>query len=479
MNSSADAPWKDGSERSERWKETLRKGFLPRVPDRTRWAFLSAILGFCFDSRKSICYSHPVLRSEKTRIFLAFLIFHFRVGIRVALRILAPILAAIFALLYILKPEFFISLAQAISKESGNLALGLSFTILVLPLASLISPRVSYGLAGWVRHLPAGSALHRRLAALAIFTAMIPVLAVLGALASISLWTSRQDVVLSMLSLVFLGLASAANSLYVKRRPITAPLGILACVLCASGTLIFIALGIGLVLVIDRLSGPIMPVRKSRRYRRFLKGFSLLAILNWRAVRLKLASPYVCSIPVFLAITLFLRNNSLSPRLISSAARFGGTLCQGVFLAILANILAVKRPPWPWLRSLPLSSSQRILSDSFFLAAHASVLLIPVFMIHWRSIVAVAALIPVAALRTAGVIRQAPRLRAGATGTLLLEGWIASLLLSLWSWTAVIFLAAVPVAFVDAVRKEQNQRVSLWLEVHHLAAGDSLSWSQG
>jgi hypothetical protein len=35
MNSSPDAPWKDGSEQSERWKETLGKGFLPRVSDGT------------------------------------------------------------------------------------------------------------------------------------------------------------------------------------------------------------------------------------------------------------------------------------------------------------------------------------------------------------------------------------------------------------------------------------------------------------
>jgi hypothetical protein len=30
-DSSPDAPWKEGSERSERWKETPLKGFLPRV----------------------------------------------------------------------------------------------------------------------------------------------------------------------------------------------------------------------------------------------------------------------------------------------------------------------------------------------------------------------------------------------------------------------------------------------------------------
>jgi len=30
-DTSPDAPWKDGRERSDRWKETLREGFLPRV----------------------------------------------------------------------------------------------------------------------------------------------------------------------------------------------------------------------------------------------------------------------------------------------------------------------------------------------------------------------------------------------------------------------------------------------------------------
>jgi len=31
MNSLPNAPWKEGSERSERWKENLGEGFLPRV----------------------------------------------------------------------------------------------------------------------------------------------------------------------------------------------------------------------------------------------------------------------------------------------------------------------------------------------------------------------------------------------------------------------------------------------------------------
>jgi hypothetical protein len=35
MNSSPDAPWKGGRERSDRWRETLNKGFPPRVSDGT------------------------------------------------------------------------------------------------------------------------------------------------------------------------------------------------------------------------------------------------------------------------------------------------------------------------------------------------------------------------------------------------------------------------------------------------------------
>ncbi len=35
MNSSPNAPWKGGRERSERWRETRNKGFPPRVSDGT------------------------------------------------------------------------------------------------------------------------------------------------------------------------------------------------------------------------------------------------------------------------------------------------------------------------------------------------------------------------------------------------------------------------------------------------------------
>ena len=48
MNSSSNAPWKGGRERSDRWRETRNEGFPPRVSDRTRRAFLLAILGALF-----------------------------------------------------------------------------------------------------------------------------------------------------------------------------------------------------------------------------------------------------------------------------------------------------------------------------------------------------------------------------------------------------------------------------------------------
>jgi hypothetical protein len=36
----------------------------------------------------------------------------------------------------------------------------------------------------------------------------------------------------------------------------------------------------------------------------------------------------------------------------------------------------------------------------------------------------------------------------------------------------------MPLILKYAVEGEQSQKVSRWLELHHLAAGDSLSWSK-
>jgi len=56
MNSSPNAPWKEGRERSERWKETLDKRFLPRVAE----GDVILINAFILNFRKKLLVSNEI-----------------------------------------------------------------------------------------------------------------------------------------------------------------------------------------------------------------------------------------------------------------------------------------------------------------------------------------------------------------------------------------------------------------------------------
>ena len=74
-------------------------------------------------------------------------------------------------------------------------------------------------------------------------------------------------------------------------------------------------------------------------------------------------------------------------------------------------------------------------------------------------------------------MRRAPERRAGASGEILGEGLFLSALVALVPWAALLALVATPWALRAAAERERRQKVSRWLELHHLAAGDPQSWS--
>ena len=65
----------------------------------------------------------------------------------------------------------------------------------------------------------------------------------------------------------------------------------------------------------------------------------------------------------------------------------------------------------------------------------------------------------------------------GASGQLLAEALVPVALVTLVPWLSAGFLLLVPLALWQAAEAERNQDVSRWHELHHLAAGDPLSWS--
>ena len=85
--------------------------------------------------------------------------------------------------------------------------------------------------------------------------------------------------------------------------------------------------------------------------------------------------------------------------------------------------------------------------------------------------------LPFLAARAAGALRRAPERRTGAAGEILLEGGMTAALLALLPWLALPLLALALPALRAAAERERRQKVSRWLELHHLAVGDPQSWS--
>lgn len=75
-------------------------------------------------------------------------------------------------------------------------------------------------------------------------------------------------------------------------------------------------------------------------------------------------------------------------------------------------------------------------------------------------------------------IHQATESPIGASGKVLVLGAIGGLFLCIIPWSSFVFLVLTPWILKEAIKAEKYQKVSRWLELHHLAAGDSLSWSK-
>jgi hypothetical protein len=442
-----------------------------------------------------------------------FATFHLRVGTRLALRKLAPILAVFFGAYYVLRPELFNTIFAALL-EKGSLLMGFVSTLLSLGVAAMAAPRICLGLNGWIRHLPARGLTHRRLAGIAVAVAQIPLLLVLAILSLIAFAVFQVSPILYLLGLPILGLATGLCVLPVQRNLLTKTLSFASCVLSTSGHWIFLTIAIVLLIVADRTAGSLSPSRKvsifhklsqspklfpspklapSHRSRLSQKSFTaqksfitkktltgsfISAIIVFRAFRLRILFAYLPSLFILGLTSLFLSNNTLTPHQMFRGVIFGGTLSIAVFCAFAANLLAVRRPPWPWARSLPWSAHHRILTDTLLIGLLTIPLLILIPLTKTQAIwPVVVSLSPLAAF-SALMVRTAFIYQMGAVGRTFIFGTVVAVLVCLIPAISFIFLASTPFFLRYAAAEERNQKVSRWLEMHHLAAGDSLSWSR-
>ncbi len=407
----------------------------------------------------------------------AVFLFHLHVGTRLALRIFIPVVSIFFALYYLLRPELFNSLMAWIL-DSGFLLSGIITTLFCLIIAGFASRRICLGLTGWMRHLPIKGTIQRQTAGIAIFIAQIPALTIMAGLALVAMKLYQVPAAAFLVGLPLVGLACGLGVMSVEKKLITRPLAVLAGICSASNDWRFLGGGVFLLAAAEVISGSLVHKKKRAKFHKPLIDMLFVPSINWRALRLRSVVPYLLSLPFLGAAQLFIANNNPSPHLAEQMIRFGGALSLTFFCSIFTHMLASRRPPWPWVRSLPWPAKTRIIWDASFVGLHMLPLVVLAGTMYWASMLPLALSLPLFAAYSAYSIRQAPESAMGASGKVLLFGTLASLSLCLSPWSSLFFLALTPLALNEATKAEKLLKVSRWLELHHLAAGDSLSWSE-
>jgi hypothetical protein len=402
----------------------------------------------------------------------ALLRFHLHVGARLALRVMAPLLAAVVGGMMLLGVDFINSFGALLFGSSG----GLIIAFACLGVAWIAAPRVCRGLDGWMRHLPVSGLAHRRAAMLAIAAAQASLLLLLLFFAAAAA-KNGADPWPSLAGLMVALPAAALASMPV--RFLARPLALAAAFLPFSGGWLPVGLGALLLIASDALAGPLRKTPPGISFARRGTGRWLEARIAWRALSGSLLGAYLTGLLPLGAAVLFVRNNELAPVHVRLGALLGGATAVVLLLSGLGESLAVRRPAWPWSRSLPWTARQRVLFDSLFLGAHALPLVLLTAWIEPLAAVAVLLVIPFLAARTAGAVRRAPERRTGASGEILIEGMLLAAAVALLPWGSLVALIGTPWAIRAAAERERRQKVSRWQEIHHLAVGDPQSWSSG
>lgn len=405
--------------------------------------------------------------------------FHVSVGARLAMRALVPAVVGAVAGGMLLGDDFLVTLAHSLFGPESAGGSWVMIALAAMGAASMAAPRICRGLDGWMRHLPVSGLAHRRAAVLAVAVAQSPLLLLLAFL-SLAGTKQAEAFLVDLLGLAVTGLAAAVLAVPAKRRLARGVLALASAVVAGSGGWIELALGAVLLAAADGVAGPLGRTRIASPPRKAEPGLvPFQARIAWRALGWRIADSYALGLLPVLAAFAFVTNNELAP----AHERLGTLLGSGtgvvLLFAQLAEMLAVRRPAWPWSRSLPWSAAERVAFDALFLGLHALPLLgLAAWVLPARlPLLAVVASVPLLALRAAGAMRRAPERRAGASGEVLAEGMLLAALVALVPWTSVLALAAAPFALRAAAERERRQKVSRWLELHHLAVGDPQSWS--
>ena len=355
----------------------------------------------------------------------------------------------------------------------------IGLTAIAYAIARDAVPRLTLGLGGWTRTLPANGIDHRRGVMFGLPVVQMPlVVAVVFAAALTLIFYNTPLSWPKLLGAPVALCAAGAAAVPAHRWLVASPAFAISALLAAMGRWMTLAAALALFVAADALAGPIrFPNRRAAVPSPAMPGSLRIFRFTWRAVGWRMLAPLPLPFFALAAAWFYTRNNEFGPADIAFVARLWSVIAIALYVGALGDIIATRRPVWPWLRSLPWSSTARATDDTLALAIPALGVVLATALVDVRStIVALVTLPPLAAL-AAATLPGARRRLTRVSGLLIVVGVVLGTACAYLSWVAPLVLMTTPLVIRLAAARGRREVVTGWKELHHDAAGDSLAWS--
>jgi hypothetical protein len=371
----------------------------------------------------------------------------------------------------------FLALGVAGAGAGSGPLIGL--TLIAYALARDGVPRLTLGLGGWTRSLPLNGVQHRRGVMYGLPIIQLPLVASVLIAAVLTTAAYHQPLAFAKLLGAPLALVAAGAAVIPSRRWFAAvPLFGASALLAAFGRWSWLGVAVMLFIVADLTAGGLRfatarPAVASPAAPGALRMFRF----TWRALGLRLIAPLPVSVLALAAAWFYSRNNELSPTDTAFVARLWTTIAIALYVGGVGDIIAARRPAWPWLRSLPWSSHDRAVDDAIAIGLPAVGIALASIVVDARTVIfAFAVLIPLSAL-AAALLRGARRRLTRVSGPLVIVGILVGTAGAFHPWIAAVAVLTTPLLLRLAARRDRREIVTGWRELYHDAAGDSLAWS--
>ncbi|HEX6048402.1 MAG TPA: hypothetical protein VFZ21_04015 [Gemmatimonadaceae bacterium] len=370
-------------------------------------------------------------------------------------------------------------LALGVAADGAGSGPLIGLTAIAYGIAREAVPRLTLGLGGWTRSLPATGMQHRRGVMFGLPMVQTPLAA--AVVLAVALTLIVYDAAPSWPKLLGAPLAlcaAGAAAVPARRWLVATPAFAISALLAAMGRWTTLAAALALFVVADVFAGPIrFPDRRAAVPSPTVAGSLRVFRFTWRAIGWRVLAPLPLPFFALAAAWFYTRNNELGPADVGFVTRLWSVIAIALYVGALGDIIATRRPAWPWLRSLPWSSTARATDDTLALAIPALAVAFATALVDVRSTLGALVTLPPLAALAAAALPGARRRLTRVSGLLIVVGVLLGTASAYVPWVPPLALVLTPLVIRAAAARGRREVVTGWKELYHDAAGDSLAWS--